>query len=192
MAALTEEQKREIGQVGVQDSLQCNMHTFTYELGRAITDGSTSSLDFMATKSAKISRRSSRIITLGTHRVLAAGVPRSHGRNRPNLQQCDLVQAERTKWVAASRGIATQLTFPETIISGIAQVHRLVHELQALAKDAGHARPLMIGIDQENGELRSHRRPGPIISSDERLGLVSAFSAIASGEAGTQLWVYRL
>lgn len=36
-----------------------------------------------------------------------------------------------------------------------------------IAKDAGHIRPLLIGIDQENG-------------------LVSAFSNI-NGEAGTQL-----
>ncbi|KAI0632880.1 glycoside hydrolase [Trametes polyzona] len=52
-------------------------------------------------------------------------------------------------------------------VQSIAQVHRLVHELQLLAKEAAHTRPLMIGIDQENG-------------------LVSAFRAIPSGEAGTQ------
>ncbi|KAI0776811.1 glycoside hydrolase [Trametes elegans] len=52
-------------------------------------------------------------------------------------------------------------------VQSIAQVHRLVHELQSLAKEAGHARPLMIGIDQENG-------------------LVSAFSSAATGLAGTQ------
>jgi hypothetical protein len=31
------------------------------------------------------------------------------------------------------------------------QVHALVQKLQAIAKNAGHERPLMIGIDQENG-----------------------------------------
>ncbi|KAI0668845.1 glycoside hydrolase [Trametes maxima] len=51
-------------------------------------------------------------------------------------------------------------------VQSIAQVRRLVGELQQLAKEAGHARPLMIGIDQENG-------------------LVSAFS-ISTGDAGTQ------
>ncbi|KAI0351609.1 glycoside hydrolase [Trametes cingulata] len=52
-------------------------------------------------------------------------------------------------------------------VQSIAQVHRLVNELQSLAKEAGHTRPLMIGIDQENG-------------------LVSAFSTAATGQAGTQ------
>ncbi|KAI9068822.1 glycoside hydrolase family 3 protein [Trametes sanguinea] len=52
-------------------------------------------------------------------------------------------------------------------VQSSAQVHRIVHELQSLAKEAGHTRPLMIGIDQENG-------------------LVSAFSTAATGEAGTQ------
>ncbi|KAI0370853.1 glycoside hydrolase [Pilatotrama ljubarskyi] len=52
-------------------------------------------------------------------------------------------------------------------VQSIAQVHRLVNELQLLAKEAGHVRPLMIGIDQENG-------------------LVSAFSIAATREAGTQ------
>ncbi|KAI8972552.1 glycoside hydrolase [Trametes punicea] len=52
-------------------------------------------------------------------------------------------------------------------VKSIAQVHRIVQELQLLAKEAGHARPLMIGIDQENG-------------------LVSAFSTPVTGEAGTQ------
>lgn len=33
----------------------------------------------------------------------------------------------------------------------IAQMHQLVQSLQQLAKDSGHARPLMIGTDQENG-----------------------------------------
>ncbi|OSD03667.1 glycoside hydrolase family 3 protein [Trametes coccinea BRFM310] len=52
-------------------------------------------------------------------------------------------------------------------VQSSAQVHRIVHELQSLAKEAGHERPLMIGIDQENG-------------------LVSAFSTAATEEAGTQ------
>ncbi|KII83856.1 glycoside hydrolase family 3 protein [Plicaturopsis crispa FD-325 SS-3] len=47
------------------------------------------------------------------------------------------------------------------------QVRNLVCDLQQIAKDAGHTRPLLIGIDQENG-------------------LVSAFSSTATYEAGTQ------
>lgn len=34
---------------------------------------------------------------------------------------------------------------------GFEQVHKLVYDLQQLAKDSGHEQPLMIGIDQENG-----------------------------------------
>ncbi|KAH8977419.1 glycoside hydrolase family 3 protein [Lactarius akahatsu] len=47
------------------------------------------------------------------------------------------------------------------------QVHALVQKLQQIAKSAGHERPLMIGMDQENG-------------------LVSAFSVAHSNDAGTQ------
>ncbi|PCH43060.1 glycoside hydrolase family 3 protein [Wolfiporia cocos MD-104 SS10] len=52
-------------------------------------------------------------------------------------------------------------------VQSIAQVNALVCQLQQLAKDAGHARPLMIGIDQENG-------------------LVSALSSSVHSDAGTQ------
>ncbi|CDO75456.1 Glycoside Hydrolase Family 3 protein [Trametes cinnabarina] len=52
-------------------------------------------------------------------------------------------------------------------VQSSAQVHSIVRELQSLAQEAGHTRPLMIGIDQENG-------------------LVSAYSTAATGEAGTQ------
>ncbi|KAF9650125.1 glycoside hydrolase family 3 protein [Thelephora ganbajun] len=51
-------------------------------------------------------------------------------------------------------------------IQSFEQVHKLVHDLQQLAKDSGHEQPLLIGIDQENG-------------------LVSGFS-IGSGGVGTQ------
>ncbi|KAI0297902.1 glycoside hydrolase superfamily [Russula brevipes] len=50
---------------------------------------------------------------------------------------------------------------------GAKQVHALLRKLQQIAKDAGHERPLMIGIDQENG-------------------LVSAFTVAQSNVAGTQ------
>ena len=33
----------------------------------------------------------------------------------------------------------------------MAQIHALIQKLQRIAKDAGHPRPLLIGIDQENG-----------------------------------------
>ncbi|KAJ7355555.1 glycoside hydrolase family 3 protein [Mycena albidolilacea] len=41
-----------------------------------------------------------------------------------------------------------------------AQVRTLIHELQTLARDAGHDKPLMIGIDQENGLVSAFSRPG--------------------------------
>ncbi|KAI0039837.1 glycoside hydrolase family 3 protein [Auriscalpium vulgare] len=47
------------------------------------------------------------------------------------------------------------------------QVHQIIQRLQQIAREAGHERPLMIGIDQENG-------------------LVSAFSSASSDDAGTQ------
>ncbi|KAJ6496808.1 glycoside hydrolase family 3 protein [Mycena vulgaris] len=40
------------------------------------------------------------------------------------------------------------------------QTRALVRELQTLAKDAGHAAPLLIGIDQENGLVSAFSRPG--------------------------------
>ncbi|KAF8553626.1 glycoside hydrolase family 3 protein [Imleria badia] len=52
-------------------------------------------------------------------------------------------------------------------VQSIKQVHELVKNLQQFAKDCGHTRPLMIGIDQENG-------------------LVSAFSSTHRHTAGTQ------
>ncbi|KAG8215270.1 glycoside hydrolase family 3 protein [Butyriboletus roseoflavus] len=52
-------------------------------------------------------------------------------------------------------------------VQSIKQVHGLVKSLQQFAKDCGHTRPLMIGIDQENG-------------------LVSAFSSTHRYTAGTQ------
>ncbi|EJD01364.1 glycoside hydrolase [Fomitiporia mediterranea MF3/22] len=53
------------------------------------------------------------------------------------------------------------------IYQGIPQLHNLIQRLQQLAKDSGHAQPLLIGIDQENG-------------------LVSAFSSTSKPDAGTQ------
>ncbi|KAJ6610465.1 glycoside hydrolase superfamily [Mycena sp. CBHHK59/15] len=39
------------------------------------------------------------------------------------------------------------------------QIRALVRELQTLAKDSGHAKPLLIGIDQENGLVSAFSRP---------------------------------
>ncbi|KAJ7695108.1 glycoside hydrolase family 3 protein [Mycena rosella] len=40
------------------------------------------------------------------------------------------------------------------------QTRALVRALQTIARDAGHARPLLIGIDQENGLVSAFCRPG--------------------------------
>ncbi|KAF7370838.1 Glycoside hydrolase family 3 protein [Mycena sanguinolenta] len=40
------------------------------------------------------------------------------------------------------------------------QTRALIRELQTLARDAGHERPLLIGIDQENGLVSAFSRPG--------------------------------
>ncbi|KAH9948468.1 glycoside hydrolase [Amylocystis lapponica] len=44
-------------------------------------------------------------------------------------------------------------------VQSIAQVHDLIGKLQLLAKEAGHERPLMIGIDQENGLVSAFSSP---------------------------------
>lgn len=53
----------------------------------------------------------------------------------------------------------TLILFTDIRLSGVnlldvGQVASLVRKLQSIAKEAGHARPLLIGIDQENGNLR--------------------------------------
>ncbi|KAJ7257916.1 glycoside hydrolase [Mycena haematopus] len=40
------------------------------------------------------------------------------------------------------------------------QVRALIRELQTLAREAGHTKPLLIGIDQENGLVSAFSRPG--------------------------------
>ena len=44
-----------------------------------------------------------------------------------------------------------------SLLTDAAQTRRVVRMLQQIAKEAGHERPLMIGIDQENGTVvQSH------------------------------------
>ncbi|THH16289.1 hypothetical protein EW146_g4327 [Bondarzewia mesenterica] len=65
------------------------------------------------------------------------------------------------------------------------QTHGMIQKLQKIAKDAGHEQPLMIGIDQENGEIII----GLTASLDilySTTGLVSAFSNATTQAAGTQ------
>ncbi|KAH0834019.1 hypothetical protein J3R83DRAFT_11255 [Lanmaoa asiatica] len=68
-------------------------------------------------------------------------------------------------------------------VQSIKQVHGLVKSLQ-FAKDCGHTRPLMIGIDQENDQ---HILPLYLLLVLYALvGLVSAFSSTDRYTAGTQ------
>ncbi|KAG6853161.1 hypothetical protein C0991_006449 [Blastosporella zonata] len=63
------------------------------------------------------------------------------------------------------------------------QVRAIVQELQKLAKESGHDKPLLIGIDQENGKSIEHFMPCIQRIHSLHPGLVSAFS---SPTAGTQ------
>jgi len=67
------------------------------------------------------------------------------------------------------------------------QTRKLVQDLQRFAKESGHKKPLLIGIDQENGIYVSYRLIAVVLMcSAHHAGLVAAFS---SPTAGTQLWV---
>ncbi|KAJ7050545.1 glycoside hydrolase family 3 protein [Mycena amicta] len=46
--------------------------------------------------------------------------------------------------------IGAVILFKRNVVDG-AQTRALIHDLQTLARDAGHERPLLIGTDQENG-----------------------------------------
>lgn len=70
-------------------------------------------------------------------------------------------------------------------MQGFEQIKGLVAQLQQLAKDAGHERPLMVGIDQENGVCIFFSRTGALRRAS---GLVSAFNPV-NGQCGTQLYV---
>lgn len=66
-----------------------------------------------------------------------------------------------------------------------AQIHTLIQKLQRIAKNAGHSRPLLIGIDQENGA--SFPRRIEACADTFLAGLTSAFSVTQNRGAGTQL-----
>ncbi|KAF8330177.1 glycoside hydrolase [Cantharellus anzutake] len=46
-------------------------------------------------------------------------------------------------------------------VKDIPQLRKLINSLQRLARDAGHARPLMIGMDQENGLVSAFSTEAP-------------------------------
>jgi beta-N-acetylhexosaminidase len=57
------------------------------------------------------------------------------------------------------------------------QVQRLTHALQTAAKEAGHVRPLMIAVDQENGVVRRLGSSGTYLPGSMALGAIDSTSA---------------
>ncbi|OAC99895.1 glycoside hydrolase family 3 protein [Mucor lusitanicus CBS 277.49] len=57
------------------------------------------------------------------------------------------------------------------------QVQRLTHTLQTAAKKAGHVRPLLIAVDQENGVVRRLGSSGTYLPGSMALGAIDSTSA---------------
>ncbi|RPD60759.1 glycoside hydrolase [Lentinus tigrinus ALCF2SS1-6] len=70
-------------------------------------------------------------------------------------------------------------------VESIADVHRLTSELQALAKEAGHTRPLLIGIDQENGLVSAFSIPGAGTQFPGAMALAASGSPELATEVNT-------
>ncbi|KAF7317959.1 Glycoside hydrolase family 3 protein [Mycena kentingensis (nom. inval.)] len=56
-------------------------------------------------------------------------------------------------------GLGAIIVFKRNVLDA-AQTRKLIRDLQSLARQAGHERPLLIGIDQENGLCSAFGRPG--------------------------------
>ena len=69
-------------------------------------------------------------------------------------QECDPYETEHSR-SAVSIFFRLVLHVIHICRTDIEQVHGLIQKLQRIAKDAGHERPLMIGIDQENGDSKA-------------------------------------
>ncbi|KAH9922325.1 glycoside hydrolase [Epithele typhae] len=70
-------------------------------------------------------------------------------------------------------------------VQSIAQVHAITTELQSLAKAAGHERPLMIGIDQENGLVSAFSIPNA--GTSKRSPGAMALAASGSTDLATEV-----
>ncbi|KAL9551556.1 hypothetical protein PS6_004951 [Mucor atramentarius] len=57
------------------------------------------------------------------------------------------------------------------------QLQRLTHTLQTAAKEAGHTRPLLIAVDQENGVVRRLGSSGTYLPGSMALGAIDSTSA---------------
>jgi hypothetical protein len=65
------------------------------------------------------------------------------------LKKCDFDEEKCTQY--EMKNSRSMLSFVPMTGTGISQVHALVQNLQRIAKEAGHEKPLLVGIDQENG-----------------------------------------
>ncbi|KAF8961591.1 glycoside hydrolase superfamily [Flammula alnicola] len=74
-------------------------------------------------------------------------------------------------------------------IQSAGQTRKLVQDLQLLAKEAGHERPLLIGIDQENGAVFPGAMALAATGSPDDAKKVSTASAIELKMVGIN-WVY--
>ncbi|EJF60110.1 glycoside hydrolase [Dichomitus squalens LYAD-421 SS1] len=70
-------------------------------------------------------------------------------------------------------------------VQSMAQVHHLTAELQTLAKEAGHGRPLLIGIDQENGLVSAFSIPDAGTQFPGAMALAATGSPEIAGEVST-------
>ncbi|CEP15152.1 hypothetical protein [Parasitella parasitica] len=70
-------------------------------------------------------------------------------------------------------------------IESAEQVQRLTHSLQKAAKEAGHARPLFIAVDQENGVVRRLGSSGTYLPGSMALGAIDSTSAAYQAATAT-------
>ncbi|OAA55139.1 Glycoside hydrolase, family 3 [Cordyceps fumosorosea ARSEF 2679] len=79
-------------------------------------------------------------------------------------------------------GVGAVVLFKRNV-SSAAQLRALCHDLQALARAADHPRPLLIGIDQENGLVT---RLSPPVAAQQP-GPMTLAAAVASSDAAAQV-----
>ncbi|KAI0742746.1 glycoside hydrolase [Daedaleopsis nitida] len=70
-------------------------------------------------------------------------------------------------------------------VQSVEQVHRLTAELQQIAREAGHTRPLLIGIDQENGLVSAFSIPNAGTQFPGAMALAASGSPELATEVST-------
>ncbi|KAI9361345.1 glycoside hydrolase superfamily [Pilaira anomala] len=74
------------------------------------------------------------------------------------------------------RDLGSVILFSRNIASP-SQVQKLTYNLQRAAKEAGHVRPLLIAVDQENGVVRRLGQSGTYLPGNMALGAINSSSA---------------